>query len=63
MHTVSGSISLPSRGKTLNLKGGATDVSNEDNIGVVKGNDNTLNVRLAKNLKGIESIDGLKEIP
>ncbi|CCG20235.1 putative adhesin/invasin, partial [Taylorella asinigenitalis 14/45] len=46
--------------KTLNLKGGATDVSNEDNIGVVKGNDNTLNVRLAKNLKGIESIDGLK---
>lgn len=48
--------------KTLNLKGGATDVSNEDNIGVVKGNDNTLNVRLAKNLKGIESIDGLKEM-
>ncbi|WP_028884332.1 YadA-like family protein [Taylorella asinigenitalis] len=48
--------------QTLNLKGGATDVSTENNIGVVKGNDNTLNVRLAKNLKGIESIDGLKEM-
>lgn len=48
--------------QTLNLKGGATDVSTENNIGVVKGDNNTLNVRLAKNLKGIESIDGLKEM-
>ncbi|WDU49331.1 YadA-like family protein [Taylorella equigenitalis] len=48
--------------KTLNIKGGATDVSSENNVGVVKGDDSTLNIRLSKNLKGIESIDGLKEM-
>ncbi|WFD79855.1 YadA-like family protein [Taylorella equigenitalis] len=48
--------------KTLNIKGGATDVSTENNVGVVKGDDSTLNIRLSKNLKGIESIDGLKEM-
>ena len=43
-------------GETLNLKGGAKDVSSADNIGIVKGDDNTLNVRLAKDLTGLNSV-------
>ena len=43
-------------GKTLNIKGGATDVSDANNIGIVKGDDNTLNVRLAKNITGLNSV-------
>ncbi|WP_302297881.1 S-layer homology domain-containing protein [Mitsuokella multacida] len=43
-------------GDTLNLKGGATAVSDANNIGIVKGNDNTLNVRLAKDLTGLSSV-------
>ena len=43
-------------GETLNLKGGAKDVSSADNIGIVKGDDNTLNVRLAKDLTGLTSV-------
>ncbi|WP_237739379.1 hypothetical protein [Taylorella equigenitalis] len=33
--------------KMLNIKGGATDVSSENNVGVVKGDDSTLNIRLS----------------
>jgi len=43
-------------GETLNLKGGAKKVSSADNIGIVKGDDNTLNVRLAKDLTGLNSV-------
>lgn len=43
-------------GDTLNLKGGATAVSDANNVGIVKGNDNTLNVRLAKDLTGLSSV-------
>ncbi len=43
-------------GETLNLKGGAKDVSSADNIGIVKGDDNTLNVRLAKDIIGLDSV-------
>ena len=43
-------------GKTLNIKGGATAVSDANNIGIVRGDDNTLNVRLAKDLTGLDSV-------
>lgn len=43
-------------GKTLNIKGGAKDVSSDNNIGIVRGDDNTLNVRLAKDLTGLNSV-------
>lgn len=43
-------------GKPLNIKGGATEVSEANNIGIVKGDDNTLNVRLAKDLTGLSSV-------
>lgn len=43
-------------GKTLNIKGGATDVSDANNVGIVRGDDNTLNVRLAKDLTGLDSV-------
>ncbi|WP_302157841.1 S-layer homology domain-containing protein [uncultured Acidaminococcus sp.] len=43
-------------GKTLNIKGGAADVSDAKNIGIVRGDDNTLNVRLAKDLTGLNSV-------
>ena len=43
-------------GKTLNIKGGATDVSDANNVGIVRGDDNTLNVRLAKDLTGTDSV-------
>lgn len=43
-------------GETLNLKGGAKEISSADNIGIVKGDDNTLNVRLAKDLTGLSSV-------
>lgn len=43
-------------GKTLNIKGGATEVSDANNIGIVRGDDNTLNVRLAKDLTGLNSV-------
>ena len=43
-------------GETLNLKGGAKEISSADNIGIVKGDDNTLNVRLAKDLTGLTSV-------
>ncbi|MEE1597672.1 ESPR-type extended signal peptide-containing protein [Acidaminococcus fermentans] len=43
-------------GETLNLKGGAKEISSADNIGIVKGDDNTLNVRLAKELTGLNSV-------
>ena len=43
-------------GKTLNIKGGATAVSDANNVGIVRGDDNTLNVRLAKDLKGLDSV-------
>ncbi len=43
-------------GDTLNIKGGATDVSDANNIGIVRGDDNTLNVRLAKDLTGLTSV-------
>ena len=43
-------------GETLNLKGGAKEISSADNVGIVKGNDNTLNVRLAKDLTGLNSV-------
>ena len=43
-------------GKTLNIKGGATAVSDANNVGIVRGDDNTLNVRLAKDLTGLNSV-------
>ena len=43
-------------GETLNIKGGAKEVSSADNIGIVKGDDNTLNVRLAKDITGLDSV-------
>ncbi|MFZ7216043.1 ESPR-type extended signal peptide-containing protein, partial [[Pasteurella] aerogenes] len=46
-------------GETLNIKGGVAtnDLTTVDNIGVVKGqDDSTLNVKLAKDLKGLESV-------
>lgn len=58
-----GEVEIPLN-HTLSLNGGskAKDLSSEANVGVVKGGENSLNIRLAKNLKGIESIDGLKEL-
>ena len=45
-------------GDTLKIQGGvkAEDVSQENNIGIVKGADDTLNIRLAKDLKGLNSV-------
>lgn len=45
-------------GDTLKIQGGvkAEDVSKENNIGIVKGVDDTLNIRLAKDLKGLDSV-------
>ena len=47
-----------SMGDTLKIQGGvkAEDVSQENNIGIVKGADDTLNIRLAKDLKGLDSV-------
>ena len=43
-------------GDTLKIQGGAREVSRDDNIGIVKGADDTLNVRLAKDLTGLNSV-------
>ena len=45
-------------GDALKIQGGvkAEDVSQENNIGIVKGADDTLNIRLAKDLKGLDSV-------
>ena len=43
-------------GDTLKIQGGAKDVSSSNNIGIVKGDDDTLNVRLAKDLTGLGSV-------
>ena len=45
-------------GDTLKIQGGikAEDVSQENNIGIVKGADDTLNIRLAKDLTGLNSV-------
>ena len=43
-------------GETLHLKGGAAEISDANNIGIVKGDDNTLNIRLAKDLTGLASV-------
>lgn len=40
----------------LNIIGGATDTVDANNIGVVKKDDNTLNIRLAKNITGLTSL-------
>ena len=40
----------------LNIIGGATDTVEANNIGVVKTADNTLNIRLAKNITGLTSL-------
>lgn len=40
----------------LNIVGGATDTVEANNIGVVKKDDNTLNIRLAKNITGLTSL-------
>ena len=40
----------------LNIIGGATDTVDANNIGVVKKDDNTLNIRLAKNITGLNSL-------
>lgn len=40
----------------LNIVGGATDTVNAANIGVIKTADNTLNIRLAKNITGLTSL-------
>ena len=43
-------------GETLKFQGGASEVSDANNIGIVKGADDTLNVRLAKDLTGLSSV-------
>ena len=43
-------------GDTLKIQGGARDVSSDNNIGIVKGADDTLQVRLAKDLTGLNSV-------
>ena len=43
-------------GDALKIQGGAKDVSSDNNIGIVKGADDTLNVRLAKELTGLTSV-------
>ena len=43
-------------GDTLKIQGGAKDVSSDNNIGIVKGADDTLNIRLAKDIKGLDSV-------
>ncbi|MFV0616581.1 YadA-like family protein [Megasphaera sp. WILCCON 0056] len=43
-------------GGALSLTGGATEVAEDKNIGVVKNGDNGLSLRLAKNLKGLTSV-------
>ena len=45
-------------GDALKIQGGvkAEDVSQENNIGIVKGADDLLNIRLAKDLKGLDSV-------
>ena len=40
----------------LNIVGGATETVDAANIGVVKKDDNTLNIRLAKNITGLTSL-------
>lgn len=40
----------------LNIVGGATDTVEANNIGVVKKDDNTLNIRLAKDITGLNSL-------
>ena len=40
----------------LNIIGGATDTVDAANIGVVKKDDNTLNIRLAQNITGLTSL-------
>lgn len=41
----------------LNIVGGATDTVNAANIGVIKTADNTLNIRLAKDITGLTSLE------
>ena len=43
-------------GDTLKIQGGAKDVSSDNNIGIVKGANDTLQVRLAKDLTGLSSV-------
>ena len=43
-------------GDTLKIQGGAKNVSSDNNIGIVKGADDTLNIRLAKDIKGLDSV-------
>ena len=43
-------------GDTLKIQGGAKDVSSDNNIGIVKGAADTLQVRLAKDLTGLNSV-------
>ncbi|MGN0947797.1 MAG: S-layer homology domain-containing protein [Megasphaera sp.] len=43
-------------GDTLKIQGGAKDVSSDNNIGIVKGADDTLQVRLAKDVTGLNSV-------
>ncbi|WP_296916011.1 YadA-like family protein [uncultured Megasphaera sp.] len=40
----------------LNIIGGATDTVDANNIGVIKTNDNTLNIRLATDITGLTSL-------
>ena len=40
----------------LNIIGGAADTVDANNIGVIKKDDNTLNIRLAKNITGLTSL-------
>ena len=46
----------------LNIVGGATDTVEANNIGVVKKDDNTLNIRLAKTITGLTSLRATKVI-
>ena len=43
-------------GGALSLTGGATEVAEDKNIGVIKNGENGLSLRLAKNLGGLESV-------
>ena len=49
-------------GSQLNIKGGATSLAEADNIGIVSDGRDTLKVRLAKDITGVESISVNKSI-
>ncbi|NWO27313.1 YadA-like family protein [Leptotrichia sp. oral taxon 417] len=52
----SGTVVTRKLGDQLNIKGGATGATTSGNIAVIADGNNTLNIQLAKNLTGLDSI-------